>query len=213
MIELIVSIAIMIIISTVIASNQQQFGAGAALKNIVNNMGLSLRQAQIYGVSVKQLAPSSSQAYTTTGFNAGYGVHFSIGTSYPTGDNGSYLFFLDTKPAGTNPPNGLYLGDMNCNPIGGTPASECLDKVVLGQGHTITALCSVESGTENCTNQMLDITFVRPAVEAKISFNNSGVFTNTACIEVTSTDGRRNSVVIYTTGQVSVRGTSCMDAL
>ena len=211
--ELLVSIAVMIIISTVIASNQKQFGAGAALKNIVNNLSLSLRQAQIYGVSVKQLAPSSSQAYTTTGFNAGYGVHFSIAPSYPTGDSSSYLFFLDTKPSALVAPNGLYLGDMNCNPIGGNPPSECLDKVVLGQGHTITDLCSLESGTEVCTHEQLDITFVRPAVEAKIIFNNNGVLMSTACIEVSSTDGKKNSVVVYTTGQVSVRGTSCIDAL
>ncbi|MEK7194161.1 MAG: hypothetical protein AAB660_00535, partial [Patescibacteria group bacterium] len=79
--ELLVSIAIMLVITTVVALNSKQFGAGATLKNIVNNLSLTLRQAQIYGVSVKQFNADPSQTYNINNFNSGYGVHFDISAS------------------------------------------------------------------------------------------------------------------------------------
>ncbi len=217
--ELMVSLAIMVTISTVVALNQRQFGAGAALRNIVNNLSLSLRQAQIYGISVKEYSSSSYQAYTTTSFNAGYGVHFNINPS-PSGDNTAYIFFSDrVRLVGsvTIPPNGMYGSGISCPPAGtGNPPSECLEKVVLSMGHTISALCTIRSGTEDCGNTSLDISFKRPAVEARIIFNGDDIGSaglSVACAEVSSSDGKKNSVVIYTTGQISVRGLACTDAI
>lgn len=196
-----------------VMGNQKQFGAGATLKNIMNNMSLSLRQAQIYGVSVKEHSSGPYEPYTINSFNAGYGVHFSIGSTYPTADPSSYLFFLDIKPSATSSPNGMYSGDMNCNPIGGNPPSECLDKIVLSQGHTVSDICTLNSGVNDCSPTILDISFVRPEVTAKIIFNQNGVPRDVACIEISSSEGKRNSVVVYTTGQISVKQLACTDAI
>ncbi len=210
-IELIVSVAIMVAISTMVAGNQKQFGAGATLKNIVNNMSLSLRQAQIYGVSVKEFSSGSYQAYTINSFNAGYGLHFNINTS-PTGDNTAYIFFADRKPSSPPSalPNGMYASGMSC-PTDST--SECLEKIVLSQGHTVSDICTTSGGVDDCSPNTLDVTFVRPAVEAKIIFNQNGVLRDVACIEISSQEGKRNSVVVYTTGQISVKQLACTDAI
>lgn len=201
------SLAIMIAISTMVAGGQKQFGAGATLKNIVNNLSLTLRQAQIYGISVKQIGTHTTN--TVSAFSSGFGLHFNTAS-----DNTAYIFFVDKDPnlnPKVNPnPNGLYGSGMNC-PTDST--SECLEKIVLSQGHTVSALCTIESGVENCSNSALDITFVRPAVEAKIIFNQDGVLRGVACVEISSLEGKRNSVVVYTTGQISVKQLSCTDAL
>lgn len=214
-IELMVSIFIMVAISTVVFMNQKQFGAGAALRNIVNNLSLSLRQAQIYGISVKEFQTGSHQAYTISSFTAGYGVYVNTAS-----DPASYINFTDrqrTVGASVIAPDGLYSSSVSCPPAGtGSPPSECIDKVLLTGGHTITALCTIRVGVEDCSNTRVDITFKRPAVEAKIIFNgdetgSSGL--NVACIEVSSPEGKKNAVVVYTTGQISVRGLACTDAI
>ena len=206
-----VTVAIMVAISTMVAGNQKQFGAGATLKNIMNNMSLSLRQAQIYGVSVKEFSSGSYEAYKINSFSAGYGLHFNINAS-PTGDNTAYIFFADKRPtpsSSTNP-NGMYGSGIAC-PI--DSASECLDKIVLSQGHTVSDICTTSGGVDDCTPSVLDITFVRPAVEAKIIFNQDGVPRDVACVEVSSAEGKKNSVVVYTTGQISVKQLACTDAI
>jgi len=216
--ELLVSIAIMAIITAVVASNESQFGSGATLKNISNNLSLSLRQAQIYGISVKEFSPGSYQAYSINSFNAGYGVSFNLNAS-PGGDNTAYIFFADRKPAAppTANPDGLYGSGVSCPIFGsGNPPSECIDKTALTQGHTISALCTVRSGVEDCENTRLDVSFIRPAVEAKIIFNADipgSASLNLACVEISAPDGKRNAVVVYTTGQISVRVMSCGDAI
>ncbi|MEK7194057.1 MAG: prepilin-type N-terminal cleavage/methylation domain-containing protein [Patescibacteria group bacterium] len=210
--ELLVSIAIMLIITTVVALNSKQFGAGATLKNIVNDLSLSLRQAQIYGVSVKQFNADPLQTYNINNFNSGYGVHFDLSAS-PIGDVASYLFFVDmeSSPVSAQHPNGMYGGgNMSCPPFGNTTTLECLDKTTFSQGYTVSSLCTIDSSSNKvCSNTQLDVTFYRPATEAKIIADQNGVLMNKACIEVTSPDGKQNSVVVYTTGQISVRNVSC----
>lgn len=212
--ELLVSIAIMLIITTMVVSNQKQFGSGAVLKNIVNNISLTLREAQIYGISVKQIGTHT--ANTTNAFSSGFGLHFNINAT-PTGDNTAYIFFVDKDPnldpkVAPNPDN-MYGSGISCPTVS---TSECLDKIVLGQGHTVSDICTIRSGTEECFYNSLDITFKRPAVEASLIFdanqgNSSGL--NVACVEISAPDGKKNSIVVYTTGQISIKGMSCTDAI
>jgi prepilin-type N-terminal cleavage/methylation domain-containing protein len=191
--ELMVSVTIMVIISTMIAGNQSTYSSGAALKNIANDLALSLRQAQIYGISVREFSPGSNT------FNVGYGVSFNT-NSVPNGDTGSYVFFADRDK------DGNYDNDSACAAL---PGTECLDKVVFGSGNYLSDLCTLDLNNNNvCNTGQLDITFVRPAIEARIIMN--GTQNNRgACIEISSKDGKVNSVLVYNTGQVSVRDNPC----
>lgn len=190
--EMMVSVAIMVVISTIIAGNQSKYTSGASLKNVANDLGLSLRQAQVYGISVKELNPGSET------FSTGYGVAFDL-TGAPVGDDKSFIFFADRN----TPPNGQYDGTWDC-PLGGS--SECLDKTLLNSGNYISDLCVIEALGENCDDiTSLDISFLRPAIEARIFYNGGSTGVRGARIELRSPDGKQNSVTVYTTGQISVQ--------
>lgn len=210
-IELIVSIFIMIVITTVITSNQSQYTSQATLKNLANNLSLNLRQAQVYGISVKEITPNANDPYSLTGFSSGYGVHFNLNS---TGDNTAYILFVDKDPnqnPAINPnANGLYQNGISC-PKDST--SECLSKVLLGTGYIINDLCANISGVFNCSVTTLDISFIRPNIEAKIYANQVATSRSVGCIELASVDDRRMSVLVYTTGQISVRNMTCTEAI
>lgn len=185
-----VSVAIMVVISTIIASNQSTYTSGASLKNVANDLSLSMRQAQVYGISVKELTPGSNT------FTTGYGMSFDLSAA-PVGDDKSFIFFADRDV------DGVYSDTWDC-PLGG--ASECLDKTVLTSGNYVSDLCIIDASGENCDGiTRLDISFVRPAIEAKIYYNGGSTGVRGARIMLSSPDGKDNSVVIYTTGQISVQ--------
>lgn len=192
-VELMVSVGLMLVLTTVIAFNQSRYTSGAELKNLANNLGLSLRQAQIYGISVKAFSPEG-------GFNAGYGAAFNLSVA-PLGDDQAYIFFADKAPT----KNSVYDDNFSC-----PTNSECLDKVSLGANNRINDLCTIDNLGDDldCSATRLDITFTRPAIEAKIVVNGDVAGAEAvkgARIELVSPDGKFNSVLIYVTGQISVR--------
>ena len=83
LIELIVSIGIMIIITSVILANYTTFNKRIKLEGATQEIASIIRQAQAYGLSSK-LSPSP--------VSTAYGVHFD--TSYPD----SVTIFYDLSP-------------------------------------------------------------------------------------------------------------------
>lgn len=81
LVELMVSIAIFSIITTVAVLNNSKFNSSVLLTNLAYEVALSVRQAQVYGVTVRKDA--------TGNFNSAYGVHFEAAT--PT----TYILFED----------------------------------------------------------------------------------------------------------------------
>lgn len=195
-IELVVSVGIMMALSTIIALNQSRYTSGAELKNIANNLGLSLREAQVYGISVKGVSVGSNNF---SNFGVGYGLSFNTSGS---GADSSYIFFSDKSSSGVM--NGQYDSGWTC-PSGGT--SECLDKITMSTGNRISNLCVIDqSDIESCSTGKLDISFTRPAIEAKVYWNGSASGIKGARIELSSADGtKHHSVVVYTTGQISIQ--------
>jgi prepilin-type N-terminal cleavage/methylation domain-containing protein len=86
LVELLVSISIFTVITSVAIFNHSQFNGSVLLTNLSYEIALSVRQAQSYGISVRE---NSAQ-----NFNSGYGVHFD--TTVPT----QYILFED-KTGGT----------------------------------------------------------------------------------------------------------------
>lgn len=85
LIEMLVVMSIFSLISMVVIANHSKFNSSVLLGNLAYDIALSIREAQVYGLSVRQFASE---------FQIGYGVHFS-GTD-------SYVFFADINR------NGLY---------------------------------------------------------------------------------------------------------
>jgi prepilin-type N-terminal cleavage/methylation domain-containing protein len=80
LIELLVVLAIITIITAVFLLQQRRFDSSTLLRSLAYSVALSLRQAQVYGTSVRQFGSS---------FNYSYGIYFS-------GDS-SYILFADVN--------------------------------------------------------------------------------------------------------------------
>ena len=195
LIELIISIGIVSIILAVVVSNQATYIDGVILSNLADEIGLTISQAQAYGIGVKEFSPGSSD------FTASYGLTLSL---LGSGSASAYLSFADRNG------NKFYDGNWSC-PTGGI--SECLNKVNISRGNYIDSVCVVRtSGADQCnTARRVDVSFLRPDTEAQlIFFNNIGQIFNPSNMKgvkivLKSPGGSTRSVIVYKTGQVSVQ--------
>jgi prepilin-type N-terminal cleavage/methylation domain-containing protein len=192
LVELLVSLGIMGVLLSVIVFNQKSYTEAALITNVADNLGLTIAQAQTYGLAVKQRAPN------TADFTNGYGV--SLSTLEDGGEEG-FIFFYDVNNSQ------YYDGGWPCG------VAECLEKMeFLGENY-IEDFCILRTqGANQCgTTSRVDISFRRPEPDARILFFNSGgnTFTvpNMSGVKITlrSASGLRKYVTVYTTGQISVQ--------
>lgn len=178
LIELMVVTGIFTVITGVVLANNAQFNSSVLLGNAAYDVALSVRQAQVYGLS--------TQAFSGQ-FQLGYGIHIQ-GT-------GQYLLFADVDPetnrrydAGVDQIVELYtLGR------GHTVQRFC----------GITA-----NGTEECSDNQaalthLDISFLRPNPDATITGSTPSLFSS-ARVTLQSRSGETRTISIQSTGQISV---------
>ncbi len=177
-------------ITGLILVSNSTFGGKVLLENLAYDIALSIRQAQVYGISVQRFG---------TVFNVAYGMHFD------TSDPSHYSTFADA----CTPANGIYDG-----PSGSCPGGELVGSVVtIERGFRVTKLCTpAGADIASCTSvATLDLLFKRPEPDAKIS--SAGVsciaapFTcpDSARIVVQSPRGDKTSVVIQNNGQITVQ--------
>lgn len=195
LIELLVVCGIIALISGLMLVSNSAFGGQVLLQNLSYDIALTLRQAQVYGISV--------QRFGTSNYGSAYGMHFD--TSNPI----VYPLFADAITV-----NGLY------DPTPGVPLTdETVKTTTIGGGFRIYKLC-VPAGADStsCTSvTALDIIFKRPDPDACISINNIGqisvvngspvcnpVYTS-ARITVIAPRGNKSSVIVYQNGQISVQ--------
>lgn len=177
LVELMVTVGIMVLISTLVLVNNSAFGGTVNLRNLAYDVALTVRQAQVYGVSVKRFGSS---------FEAGYGVHFDMS------DPGEFILFADAVSV-----NGLYdVGEIVAPP----------SPYTFAQGYQITDIKAGAGGSE-CTGTSvgtLDIVFVRPEPDARIRANSGTTLLEQGCVILTSPRGNRTAVLVEATGQISV---------
>ncbi len=190
LIEMLVVVAIFIFITGAVLIRQTRFSSDIAITNLAYQIGLTVRQAQVYGLSVR-----GSNNGGVTDFDAGYGVHFD--SSAPT----SFKFFSDVTPK-----DGLY--------VSGTDS--LIQDYNLAKGSTITDVCANISGVNYCYSKAkatkitsLDVVFNRPnpnAIMTAISFGGSPIGpASKSVVTLTSpTKDKLKCIIIYDTGQISV---------
>ncbi len=197
LVELLISVSIMGLITGIVVFNQGEFSDNIALSNVVNEMELQIREAQVYGTGVREFSPGTNE------FDAAYGVSFNIGSAGAS--NSSYISFADRGLQ-----NGYFNTPASCQP---GPSSECIRVHNLTRNNIITDLCVIQSNNStvcNPTVARVDITFNRPDPVAKIKFfNASGGVTNFvnhrgAQIEITSPKNKVMTIQVYTTGQIAI---------
>jgi prepilin-type N-terminal cleavage/methylation domain-containing protein len=192
LIELLLVVAIISIISTVVLVSNNKYGGSVLLQNLAYDIALSIRQAQVYGISVR-----GNNSGSPNTFNIGYGMHFSM--SDPT----HYDLFADLGAT----PDGLF-----------TNASENVppSPYAIGRGYKISELCApagtkLSDNSYNCnspcpSSQRLDIVFKRPEPDAYIrACGASTPLQESARIVVSSPRGDLLSIVVEATGQISVQ--------
>ncbi len=194
LIELLVVCGIMIIVTSIVLANNNEYGGQVLLQNFAYDVALSVRQAQVYGISVQRFGSGVSSSFT-----AGYGIHFDIST--PT----TYILFADAVN-----PNGLY----DC-PSPGT-SCELVTANTINSGYFISKLCA-PAGTDSSSCQAvskIDILFLRPEPDALITAcgatcTTSCLLNNSACVSsarvvLESPHGDTMSVSIEANGQIAV---------
>ena len=192
LIELLVVIGIIVIISALMLANTNKFGGQSQLQNLAYDIALSVREAQVYGISVQGSAGN---------FNVGYGMHFDTNTKMAynlfadTAQIGVYHVGEDVRPSPFAIGQGFYISKLCVTPTSGYE------------------FCTGSSPT---SVSQLDILFIRPEPDAYISINNThltfdgngnvvgGSLYSQARIVVTSPRGDFMSVVIWSNGQITV---------
>ncbi|MBI3019851.1 MAG: hypothetical protein HYY60_00790 [Parcubacteria group bacterium] len=190
MIELMVTVSIIVIISSIVLFNFPSFASRILLENLTHEIALVVRQAQVYGIGIKQ---------TTGGLFPAYGAHFSnssgvITVGGITEEARKLVIFFADLPAGTG--NGQYDG------------GEEVETFTIQRGNTVSDLCYTNAihTTWQCDVNNLDVIFKRPEPEAHIKTNPDIGELDSARITVTlpSAEIGERYITVYSSGQIAV---------
>lgn len=179
LIELLVSVSILTVITGVVLANNTQFNSSVLLGNAAYDIALTIREAQVYGLSTQAFGGE---------FQVGYGVHFSSAREY--------VLFADVDQnrnrrydAGVDQVVRQYtLGR------GFTIAQLCATRTDQ----------SVACSQSSASLEHLDIAFLRPNPDATITGTDPKPFSS-ARITITSPSGETRTISVQSTGQISVQ--------
>ncbi|MBI5140304.1 MAG: type II secretion system protein [Candidatus Vogelbacteria bacterium] len=234
LIELLVTISIFLIVTVVTLANFPQFSNKLSLDLLAEDIALSIKQAQVFGSSVFGTTGDVSSGKI---FKA-YGVHFPaplpIIASQPI-PNYNYILYADLS----TPPNNQYDGlgpfdtALKCSSGMTGSGSECLDKYIVNGINKVLAVCANYQDLNktyslvdprgkrisDCISnpvKSLDVTFIRPSLEAKFVIKDSGnnILPNTSNVGIVlgipSSAGssprgpHQKAVIIWKTGLISI---------
>ncbi|MEK7607723.1 MAG: prepilin-type N-terminal cleavage/methylation domain-containing protein [Patescibacteria group bacterium] len=179
LVELLVSISIFTIITTIAVMNHAQFNSSILLTNLAYEIGLSIRQAQVYGITVKQSTTDSSK------FDSGYGIHFDL--SQVGGSGTTYKLFEDVNVGGL------------VDHVYSNVTDEDIEMFRIQKGNSISGI--YVNGDE-ASQPVVDISFIRPNPEAYIMVSGTRYSKAEICIK--SPQGTKRKVVVEISGQISV---------
>jgi prepilin-type N-terminal cleavage/methylation domain-containing protein len=181
LVELIVTVSIMTVILSVVLYNYGGFNDKLALSAGAQELAVSIRQAQAFGINVKESAVSSGQ------FNYAYGISFSNQTP------GSYYIYVDS----------------NSNNKYDSGGGELVERVDFKNGITINNICDSTTCPASGVTTM-SVRFLRPNPDARIYFlNSSGTVVSGPIsygrVQLRSPKGTFSYVIIESTGQIVVQ--------
>ena len=174
--------SIIIVITVVILFRHQQFNSSTLLRSLSYSVALSVRQAQLYGTSVRGETSGATPTFP------GYGVYFASG----------------------NPTTYFLFADKDGNEVRSSDGSEDINTFNLSGGYQIKDFCAkTQAGADYCetTGEIEELTvhFLRPNPDALFSTDVSATYTS-ASIQLESPGGDTRSITVSLTGQISVGG-------
>lgn len=193
LLEMLTVLAIFSILTAVVLFNHGRFTNETILTNMAYEMALSIREAQIYGVSVRG---------ESVDFDTSYGIF--IPEANESNQKNEYILFADTHS------DNRY-NKVSCGNLG----SECVTPYTFQRYIHIVGTNIKIGGIGNCTsghkNKEMHIVFKRPNPEPVLRVDESGKVGGNfseAEIVLRSRDGAMRYVVISNNGQISVQNES-----
>ncbi len=191
LIELLISAAIISVITSIVLVRFNVFDGTVLIKSLAYEVGATIREAQIYSVSVVNVGMG-----TDAGFRYPYGLSF-------TPDDTGYVFYRydDSDPGAT--------------PHYDTGNTTEVRTLALANSMEIADVCITDNGTDDCSIARLDISFRRPEFSAIFYAPSVGSPSTVSAgkVYIRSTRSPDNVWIVETKllGQISVyRCTSAM---
>lgn len=184
LVELLVTLTIFSIMTGVVLVNQEKFNNTIFLSNLAHDIALTLRQAQSYGVNVREGSGSNP-------FEKSYGVSFDKGKN----NNKNFILFYDIDSDNKYPEDEFG----SCS-----EDSECIERYAIKSGNYISSICAGTGEGEDCiSTNYLDISFKRPNPDAIIT-SDTQTNSSYAKITVSASNGNTKSIIVRKTGQIYV---------
>lgn len=218
LIEVMVSVAIIGIIASVVVYNHGKFDSDMEINNAAYRLALSIRQAQVYGISAREVVGAEGDS-----FSRYYGVHFN--NPFTTENSDRYIFFVDADPNSDSKYSTFGNEDSVCAPLDDN-VNECIEQTILGRGIRISGFYASDNGDWHDVSDdfsqlhSVDVVFIRPNPDAVFKFHRNnytgqglGVVTERCggssdcqgiAVCLISPHGRKKRVVVLSTGQISV---------
>lgn len=188
LVEMLVVISIFLIITGIIMANLPRFRNRASLDLVSQDIALTIRQAQVFGLGSRQFSDE---------FRA-FGVHFDDPTN--PDNRKSFILFGDKSN------NFKYDGD-DCK----GESTECIEKYRVEGGLEIIDTCySAGGGDTAIPDNNLDIVFKRPNPEPIIE-GVPGSYERVKIILQATRSGETRSINVWSTGQMSVTEDDCQN--
>ena len=189
LVEVMVSVAVIGAVMSLVFFDGRTFNNNFSVVSNAKDLILATRQAQSYGVSVREQSAGTSQ------FSYAYGIMFD------KNDTNAYIF-VDKNG------NRRYDGDSQCLSSG-----ECVEKIVIRDGVYVSNICGMLSGGSSFTcasnTRQAHIVYVRPLTDAGITLTNldssvdSSVYSRVR-ISLVGPLGKTVNISINVTGQITL---------
>lgn len=175
LIELIVTMAVLLVITTISLAGYPEFNQRVALKKTVQEIALVIRQAQAYGLGVKEYEPGS-------GVYPGYGVKFNL----------------------AEPAKFVLFADLNDDKVYSSVIDGLTETFKIKSGDKIVELCGDGGSGLVCGFISIDIVYYRPSPVVDIKANETQNLTN-AEIKIKAPNGQEKKITVWQSGQISVQ--------
>ncbi|MFA4890510.1 MAG: prepilin-type N-terminal cleavage/methylation domain-containing protein [Candidatus Paceibacterota bacterium] len=183
LVELVVTISIFIIISTLVFANYPKFKSQLSLKKTSQEIAFAVREAQVYSLSVKEY----------NGTFPGYGVHFDI--SKPD----TIILFADVNK------NSKYDEFDEGDGIDGK-----VKEYKIRTSDSFSSLCGNEKSSPpgSCGLSKMDAVYLRPnpLITLKGWDNGGSLLPNFSDVEIliSSPGGATKKIIIWVSGQITI---------
>jgi len=183
LVELMVSIGIFVLMTSLLLAKYGSFNQGIFLTNQAYDVALAIRTAQSYGINVKGVPGRVND------FNSPYGIYFD--TSSDNEANKKIIFFADVVK------DGVY-----------TAGDTVISTYTLKKNTIIKSICIKNdsiSCNDNHNDGLVNITFVRPSPKAIIKKSNINPSYKYAEISIKSSNGEIKKVTVTDIGQITIK--------